>query len=77
MPRGNALGITSFLPNAEHGMSKKEMLASMDVSMGGRAAEELIFGANEVTTGASNDFSKASSMARAMVLQLGMNDKVG
>lgn len=77
MPRGSALGITSFLPNAEHGMSKREMLASMDVSMGGRAAEELIFGGEEVTTGASSDFSKATQMARSMVLQLGMNSKVG
>ncbi|KAL2913563.1 i-AAA protease yme1 [Polyrhizophydium stewartii] len=78
IPRGNALGVTVQLPEADKtNHTRKELLAMLDVCMGGRVAEELIFGADEVTTGASSDLQKATSIAREMIMSYGMSDKVG
>jgi len=76
--RGSALGMTVQLPEKDEVLStKKQLLARMAVSMGGRAAEELIFGADDITTGASNDFQQASGIAQEMVMRLGMSEAVG
>ena len=56
--------------------SKKQLMANMDVAMGGRVAEELVFGADNITGGASSDLEKATKIARAMVTKLGMTDNV-
>eukprot|EP00516_Mucochytrium_quahogii_P005451 CAMPEP_0203749946 /NCGR_PEP_ID=MMETSP0098-20131031/4292_1 /ASSEMBLY_ACC=CAM_ASM_000208 /TAXON_ID=96639 /ORGANISM=" , Strain NY0313808BC1" /LENGTH=671 /DNA_ID=CAMNT_0050639069 /DNA_START=207 /DNA_END=2222 /DNA_ORIENTATION=+ len=81
MPRGQALGMVHQLPEERDMMqrSKKQMLAELDVCMGGRVAEELIFGADEVTSGASSDIQKATQIARGMVERYGMSteDSVG
>ena len=78
MPRGNALGMVSQVPeNDQLSLSKKELLSRLDVAMGGRVAEELIFGSESVTTGASSDFDQATKIARGMVLRFGMSEKVG
>ncbi|CAI0546670.1 unnamed protein product [Linum tenue] len=68
MPRGSALGMVTQLPsNDETSISKKQLLARLDVCMGGRVAEELIFGQDHVTTGASSDLSTATELAQYMV----------
>jgi cell division protease FtsH len=73
VPRGRALGVTFFLPEADIlGRTKEELLAMIANSMGGRIAEELFIGS--ITTGASNDIEKATEIARAMVCQYGMSD---
>jgi cell division protease FtsH len=73
IPRGMALGITWSLPeNDRHSRTKDELLAQITMSLGGRISEEMKFG--DVTTGASNDFEKATQLARAMVTQYGMSD---
>jgi ATP-dependent Zn proteases len=78
IPRGRALGVTMNLPERDrYGMKKSEMEARLAMMFGGRVAEELIYGAEEVTTGASNDIQQATGMARAMVTEYGMSDKLG
>ncbi|KAI8611830.1 peptidase family M41-domain-containing protein [Chytriomyces sp. MP71] len=78
IPRGSALGLTVQLPEGDKtGYTKRELEAMMDVSMGGRAAEEMIFGEREVTTGASSDLENATRIAREMIMVYGMNEKVG
>ena len=79
IPRGGALGYTSFTPEEkdQFGQTKSQLLASIDVSLGGRIAEELIFGTEYVTTGASNDFQKATKTAENMVKFYGMSEKIG
>ena len=78
LPRGQALGVTHFLPeNDMLSQTKAQLMSSLDVAMGGRVAEELIFGADMVTTGASSDLSSATSIARRMVTQYGMSEAVG
>jgi cell division protease FtsH len=73
IPRGMALGITWSLPeNDRHSRTKDELLAQITMALGGRISEEMKFG--DVTTGASNDFEKATQLARAMVTQYGMSD---
>ena len=59
------------------GMTRKEMRAHIDVCMGGRVAEEIIFGRDEVTTGASSDFKQATNVAKQMVMLYGMSDRLG
>lgn len=78
MPRGRALGMVMQLPDGDQtSMSRKQMLARLDVCMGGRVAEELIYGAENVTSGASSDIQQATRLARAMVTKYGLSDKVG
>jgi ATP-dependent metalloprotease len=78
MPRGHALGMVMQLPSQDQtSFSRRQMLARLDVCMGGRVAEELVFGAEEVTSGASSDIQAATSLAKAMVTQWGMSDAVG
>lgn len=78
IPRGQALGVTMFLPEKDHLSHSKIMLESMISSLyGGRIAEELIFGAEHVTTGASSDIERATTLARNMVTRWGLSDKLG
>jgi ATP-dependent metalloprotease len=76
--RGSALGVTVMLPEKDEMLiSRRKLLARIAVSMGGRAAEELIFGDDDVTGGASSDFQNATSIAYHMVTRLGMSKKIG
>ena len=78
MPRGNALGMVTQLPEGDQtSQSLKQMLATMDVCMGGRVAEELIFGPDNVTSGASSDIMSATRIARNMVTKYGFSEQVG
>uniref|UniRef100_A0A1D1YWW8 ATP-dependent zinc metalloprotease FTSH 11, chloroplastic/mitochondrial n=1 Tax=Anthurium amnicola TaxID=1678845 RepID=A0A1D1YWW8_9ARAE len=78
MPRGSALGMVTQLPSQdETSISKKQLLARLDVCMGGRVAEELIFGEDHVTTGASNDLHTATELAQYMVSTCGMSEVIG
>ncbi|POO01573.1 AAA-type ATPase [Trema orientale] len=78
MPRGSALGMVTQLPSGdETSISKKQLLARLDVCMGGRVAEELIFGRDHVTTGASSDLHTATELAQYMVSNCGMSDIIG
>ena len=78
MPRGRALGVTMFLPEKDAYSASKEKLESQLQSLyGGRIAEELIYGKDKVTTGASNDIERATSIARNMVKRWGLCDAVG
>lgn len=78
MPRGQSLGHTAYIPEKEgYHVTKAQLLATMDTMMGGRAAEELIFGPEKITSGASSDLKQATSIAQQMVKDWGMSDKVG
>ncbi|XP_051723459.1 ATP-dependent zinc metalloprotease YME1L1b isoform X1 [Ctenopharyngodon idella] len=78
MPRGPTLGHVSMLPeNDRWSETRAQLLAQMDVSMGGRVAEELIFGSEYITTGASSDFDSATKIAKMMVTRFGMSEKLG
>lgn len=78
IPRGRALGVTMFLPERDRYSSSKERLESQVSSLfGGRLAEEIIFGAEHITTGASNDIKRATELARNMVTQWGMSERLG
>ena len=78
MPRGQALGMVTMLPDGDQtSQSLKEMLAMMDVSMGGRAAEEIIFGREETTSGAMSDIVGATRIARNMVTKYGFSEEIG
>ncbi|MFL6181999.1 MAG: ATP-dependent zinc metalloprotease FtsH [Actinomycetes bacterium] len=76
LPRGRALGYTMVLPiQDKYSTTRNEMLDKLAYMLGGRAAEEMVF--HDPTTGASNDIEKATQLARAMVMQYGMSEKVG
>ncbi|MCH1463420.1 MAG: ATP-dependent zinc metalloprotease FtsH [Candidatus Nanopelagicales bacterium] len=76
MPRGRALGYTMVLPDQDkYSTTRSEMLNQLAYMLGGRAAEELIF--HDPTTGAANDIEKATSVARSMVTQFGMTERLG
>jgi cell division protease FtsH len=76
IPRGRALGVTTYLPiDEKHTYSKEYLEAMIAYAMGGRAAEKLVF--NEYTTGASSDIERATSIARKMVCEYGMSEKLG
>jgi cell division protease FtsH len=78
IPRGRALGVTMFLPEEDRLSYSKSFLESQLCSLyGGRIAEELIFGKDAVTTGASNDIERATGLARSMVTKWGLSDKLG
>ena len=78
MPRGRALGITMFLPERDQYSASLEKLESQISSLfGGRIAEEIIFGRRKVTTGASNDIERATSLARNMVTRWGLSERLG
>ncbi|MFO0042873.1 MAG: ATP-dependent zinc metalloprotease FtsH, partial [Pseudomonadota bacterium] len=78
IPRGRALGVTMFLPEEDRYSQNRTQLESRLASLyGGRAAEEIIFGADKVTTGASNDIQRATQLARNMVTKYGLTDELG
>lgn len=78
IPRGRALGMVMRLPEGDRiSMSRSKLFADLKVAMGGRIAEELIFGADKVTTGASSDIRMATDIARRMIMEWGMSDKLG
>jgi cell division protease FtsH len=75
LPRGQAIGITWSMPNEEQGLeSRAKLLAMITVSLGGRAAEEVVFGKDEIDSGASNDIQRLTRIARGMVAQMGMSE---
>jgi cell division protease FtsH len=78
IPRGRALGMVMRLPERDsYSYHRDKMLANLSVSMGGRVAEELIFGYDKVSSGASSDIQYATGLARNMVTKWGMSDKLG
>ncbi|XP_072020022.1 ATP-dependent zinc metalloprotease YME1L1-like [Amphiura filiformis] len=78
MPRGDSLGHVSLLPKKDQlNQTRSQLLAEMDICMGGRVAEEMIFGAEQITTGAGSDFDQATRIARLMITRFGMSDKLG
>lgn len=78
IPRGPSLGHTAYIPEKEHyHVTKSQLLATMDTMMGGRAAEELVFGPDKITSGASNDLKQATAIATHMVKEWGMSEKIG
>ncbi|HZF17092.1 MAG TPA: ATP-dependent zinc metalloprotease FtsH, partial [Steroidobacteraceae bacterium] len=78
IPRGRALGVTFFLPEEDRYSYSKQRLESQITSLfGGRIAEELVFGPDAVTTGASNDIERATALARNMVTKWGLSDRLG
>ena len=78
IPRGRALGVTMFLPERDkYSQSKLEIKAMVASLFGGRVAEELIFGAEKVTTGAADDIRQATGLARRMVTEFGFSEKLG
>jgi cell division protease FtsH len=78
IPRGRALGVTMFLPEADrYSTSKRRLESRIATLFGGRLAEEIIFGPESVTTGASNDIERATEIARNMVTKWGLSDKLG
>ncbi len=78
VPRGRSLGVVMRLPEDDRlSMSREKLHADLSVAMGGRVAEELIFGKEKVTTGASSDIKQASNIANKMVREWGLSDKVG
>ena len=78
IPRGRALGMVQSLPERDQiSQSYVEMVAQLAMAMGGRAAEEIIFGGDNITSGASSDIQMATRLARAMVTQYGFSDILG
>ena len=78
IPRGMALGVTMTLPEKDHlTYTKTQLLDKITMILGGRVAEEIIYGADFITTGAQNDLEKVSDLARKMVITWGMSEKMG
>ena len=78
IPRGRALGLTQQLPSEDkHNYSKEYLLNDITTLYGGRIAEEVVFGSQEVTTGAMNDLERATEIARKMVCEWGMSERMG
>jgi cell division protease FtsH len=78
IPRGRALGVTMFLPEADrYSTSKRRLESRISTLFGGRIAEEIIFGPESITTGASNDIERATEIARNMVTKWGLSNKLG
>ncbi len=78
IPRGRALGMVKFLPEGDrYSMKFKEYTSHLAVAMGGRVAEELVFGKENITSGAVGDIDQATKMARAMVTRMGFSDELG
>jgi cell division protease FtsH len=78
IPRGRALGVTMSLPERDrYGFSRRELESRIAVLFGGRVAEELVFGSENVTTGAGDDIRKATELARRMVTEFGFSEKLG
>jgi cell division protease FtsH len=78
VPRGRALGITASLPEEDrHSYTKEWLEGQLAMLFGGRVAEEMIFGPNDITTGAGNDIERATTMARRMVTSFGMSEVIG
>src|SRR5213083_2279957 len=78
IPRGRALGVTMFLPERDkYSQSKVEIKAMMAIMMGGRVAEELVFGREKVTSGAASDIEQATKLARMMVTRWGLSEELG
>jgi cell division protease FtsH len=78
MPRGRALGITMFLPEQDqYSASKRKLESQISSLFGGRIAEQMIYGGDRVTTGASNDIERATELARNMVTRWGFSDRMG
>ncbi len=78
LPRGRALGVTFQLPEMDKiDTTKRECIARLDVCMGGKIAEELTYGKDNTTSGCSSDLQSATHVARAMVTQYGMSEKIG
>jgi cell division protease FtsH len=78
IPRGRALGVTQQLPAEDkHNYSREFLLNDIAILYGGRVAEEIVFGAPEITTGAMNDIERATELARKMVCEWGMSDRMG
>ena len=78
IPRGRALGVTMFLPEQDkYSMTRQQLTSQLASLFGGRVAEELIYGKENVTTGASNDIERASSIARNMVTKWGLSETMG
>ena len=78
VPRGRALGLMMSLPDKDrYGQTKEWLIGRLAIAFGGRVAEELIFGPNKVTTGAGSDIEQATAIARRMVTQFGMSEKIG
>eukprot|EP01100_Stratorugosa_tubuloviscum_P011003 TRINITY_DN4830_c0_g1_i2.p1 TRINITY_DN4830_c0_g1~~TRINITY_DN4830_c0_g1_i2.p1 ORF type:complete len:244 (-),score=121.02 TRINITY_DN4830_c0_g1_i2:18-749(-) len=77
LPRGSALGVTHFTPVSETSVTKQGLFAQIAVALGGRAAEEIIFGMDNVTTGAASDFQSATNIAKKIVSICGMTENLG
>lgn len=78
IPRGRALGITMFLPEQDrYSITKRRLNSQITALYGGRAAEELVFGSDRITTGAASDIKRATELTRNMVMQWGLSDKLG
>ncbi len=78
VPRGRALGMMASLPEEDrHGYTKRWLQARLAITYGGRVAEEIVFGQDKITTGAGDDIQQATDLARRMVTQFGMSERVG
>lgn len=73
VPRGNSLGAVQLIPSSEHNTSKAQLLAALDTALGGRVSEEILLGAENVTTGAASDLKTAYQIAHMLTVDMGMS----